>query len=134
MGPTGCLLSSRGPTAVCHRCQWGQDGHQHWASSVVALSSESAARATTPIDNGVQSAAASANRKELVKTEQRIWGDNRCPFSANADGDPTHLGTPPLLGKQGRATLNGTPTDGSDTKSCRQRTRVLAHHILADQF
>ena len=42
------------------------------ASSIVALSSESAAPATAPFDNGIQSATASANREELARAEQRI--------------------------------------------------------------
>ena len=46
------------------------------ASFVVALFFESAAPATTPVNNGVQSAAASANREMLARAEQRIWGDN----------------------------------------------------------
>ena len=46
------------------------------ASSVVASSSKSATRATAPVDDGVQSVAASAAREELARAEQRIWGDN----------------------------------------------------------
>ena len=46
------------------------------ASSVVASSSESAAPATAPVDDGVRSVAVSAAREDLTKAEQRIWGDD----------------------------------------------------------
>ena len=46
------------------------------ASSVVASSSESAAPATAPVDDGVRSIAVSAAREDLTKAEQRIWGDD----------------------------------------------------------
>jgi hypothetical protein len=46
------------------------------ASSVVTSSSKSAAPATTPVNDGVRSVAASATREELVRAEQRIWGDD----------------------------------------------------------
>ena len=46
------------------------------ASSVVASSSESAAPATAPFDDGVQSVALSAAWEELARAERRIWGDD----------------------------------------------------------
>ena len=61
------------------------------ASSVVVLSSESAAPVTAPGNNGVQSAAASANQEELVRAERRIWGDDLDAFC------PTmRMGIPPV--------------------------------------
>jgi hypothetical protein len=46
------------------------------ASFIIALSSESAAPATTSVNDGVQSTAASTDREKLARAEQRIWGDN----------------------------------------------------------
>jgi hypothetical protein len=46
------------------------------ASSVVASSSESAAPATAPVDDGIRSVAPSAAREELARAERMIWGDN----------------------------------------------------------
>ena len=46
------------------------------ASFIVALSSESATPATAPVNDGIQSAVASANWEKLARAEQRIWGDN----------------------------------------------------------
>ena len=46
------------------------------ASSVVASSSNSAAPATAPVNDSVQSIAASAAWVELARAERRIWGDD----------------------------------------------------------
>ena len=62
------------------------------AFSIIALSFESAALAAGPVDNGIQSAAASANREELGRAEQRIWGDN-----PDALRPPMQMGIPSVL-------------------------------------
>ena len=76
------------------------------ASFVIALSSESAALATVPINDGVQPATASANRERLARAEQRIWGDNLDTLCLPMSRHPPHPD------KQGRAAADG---NGSGT-------------------
>ena len=57
------------------------------------------------------------------------------PLSANADGDPASLGNLPLPGKLGRAAVDGTAVDGSDTNELLPADHgVSPAHPMTDQF
>ena len=108
------------------------------ASSLVVLSSESATPATVPVNNGIQSAAASANREELARAKggaKDMGGRPGHPSSADADGDLARLGILPLPGKWGHATADKTTTNGSGTNKLPPANHgVSPSHPMADQF
>ena len=123
-------LSLRGPAAACHCCCRGLGRTPTLevilhASSVVTLSSKSAAQVTACVDNGIRSAAASAAGEELARAEQKIWGDNPAPHCP-----PMRMGIPPILAfsssqASGAARWRtGLPPMALVPASCRQQTMV----------
>jgi hypothetical protein len=95
------------------------------ASSIIVSSSESAALATTPVDNSVRSVAASAAQEELARAEQMIWGDN--PDALRTEiwmrSPPISESSPSRVSGATRR-RTGPPPMALVPSSCRQRTMV----------
>ena len=95
------------------------------ASFVVALSSESAAPATTPVNVGVKSAAASADQEELARIEQRICGDDPEALCLPMGmGIPNVSASSPSLVSRAIRRQMGPPPMALVSLSRHQRTKV----------
>jgi hypothetical protein len=104
-------------------------------SSAVPSSSKSAAPATAPSNDGIQSAVVSAVGEELARAEQRVWGDGSDALHLLMQMAIPPIGIPPLPGKQGRTTVDRTTADcAGASKPPPADHGVTPSHPIAGQF